>query len=447
VIVMIVGSSTAHVRTLGSLSGFAARAALASLVALTACASTTPEEASPLDDGVRDPASVGPEIADGQGAPVDDGDGDGDEELGTVSSAATASPLDSLLPGTKSAWTMTFRDEFDATTLDRTKWSTTLAWGDRSLSGNKELQCYGDGNFEHRSGTLRIVARKQSRACPKPAFQAPYTSGVIASFGKFSQQYGYFELRAKVPKGKGLWPAFWLLPEDKSWPPELDVFEVVNDGKTIHQTSHWKSATGTHQQSHSSTSSRRRRPRTTSTGSAGGRASSSGTSTARRRSASPPAFRRSRCTSSPTWRWVGAGRATPTRRPPSRPCSRSRGSAPTAAPTGASAAADTRRDETRRDETRRDETRRDEAWRVDVARARSSRGGGGWRKVGPLENSGATKPILVDGFGDDAARGSAGACGKCRRGAYEACRARFTGERLRDVIVVARTLRGGAGEA
>ena len=51
-------------------------------------------------------------------------------------------------------------------------------------------------------------------------------------------------MRAKVPKGKGLWPAFWTLPSDLSWPPEIDVFEILGDRtNTIYMTYHYPTAT------------------------------------------------------------------------------------------------------------------------------------------------------------------------------------------------------------
>src|SRR5690606_26160267 len=105
-----------------------------------------------------------------------------------------------------------------------------------------ELQYYADPAHENynpfsvSNGVLTITAK------PTPTgFDAdgqPYVSGEITttkgssssqdpnSLG-FSKKYGYFETRVKLPAGKGLWPAFWLIPENGGWPPEYDIFEVL----------------------------------------------------------------------------------------------------------------------------------------------------------------------------------------------------------------------------
>ncbi|NBO17709.1 MAG: glycoside hydrolase family 16 protein [Proteobacteria bacterium] len=77
---------------------------------------------------------------------------------------------------------------------------------------------------------------------------ATYMSGSITSF-PYAQKYGVFIIRAKLTKGKGTWPAFWLLPASKDWPPEIDVFESLGaDPKTIITTVHYEDAYGNHAQ-------------------------------------------------------------------------------------------------------------------------------------------------------------------------------------------------------
>jgi Glycosyl hydrolases family 16 len=71
-------------------------------------------------------------------------------------------------------------------------------------------------------------------------FAHDYVSGAINSY-PFGQTYGYFELRGRLPAGRGLWPAFWLMPVDMSWPPEIDVMEVLGQEPTrIFTTVHSK---------------------------------------------------------------------------------------------------------------------------------------------------------------------------------------------------------------
>ncbi|HLY07608.1 MAG TPA: family 16 glycosylhydrolase [Rhizomicrobium sp.] len=66
-----------------------------------------------------------------------------------------------------------------------------------------------------------------------------FTSGEINTFHDFSQTYGYFEMRAKVPAVDGMWSAFWLRRENSTWPPELDIMEILGrDPTTLHVNCH-----------------------------------------------------------------------------------------------------------------------------------------------------------------------------------------------------------------
>jgi len=139
-------------------------------------------------------------------------------------------------------WTLIWSDEFEGTTLDRSRWEPQLGNGfhdHRSGQwvpgwGNNELQSYTDqpSNLSLRDSCLVI------RACREAALDGcEYTSARIrtkTSDGQslFSQAYGRFECRARVSAGQGIWPAFWLLPTDEAYggwaaSGEIDVMEVV----------------------------------------------------------------------------------------------------------------------------------------------------------------------------------------------------------------------------
>jgi len=100
--------------------------------------------------------------------------------------------------------------------------------------GNNELQYYTDRteNVKVENGFLLITARKES-------FEGSnYTSGRLVTKGKVEQQYGRFEARIRLPYGQGMWPAFWLLGDDRAgtevWPNigEIDIMENTGDAPT-----------------------------------------------------------------------------------------------------------------------------------------------------------------------------------------------------------------------
>jgi beta-glucanase (GH16 family) len=131
--------------------------------------------------------------------------------------------------------------------------------GSRTLPSNGEMQIYVDRGFRGTTkeplgldpfrvtkGGLEIIADRAPDAIKPYIWNYDYTSGLMTTQPSFSQLYGVFEMRARVPKGKGMWPTFWLLPTDRSWPPEIDVFEILgNDPTTLHTNAHSK-ATGKH---------------------------------------------------------------------------------------------------------------------------------------------------------------------------------------------------------
>jgi beta-glucanase (GH16 family) len=162
---------------------------------------------------------------------------------------------------------VTFEDQFDSFRPWRNGhgvWRTEFKDGRsddpfelRTLRGNKELQLYvdpamplrGAGKAEQvaaldpfvtHGGLLDIVAKPAPPALAQQLGGFRYTSGLITTQPSFSQTYGYFEMRAKLPRGKGVWPAFWMLPADLGWPPELDVVESIGDPAFVWTTAHSK---------------------------------------------------------------------------------------------------------------------------------------------------------------------------------------------------------------
>jgi beta-glucanase (GH16 family) len=145
-----------------------------------------------------------------------------------------------LPPDQQKGWVLTFHDEFDGDKLDTTKWNDQY-WHGRTHSNN-EQQYYAPDGYEVSKGRLRFKGEKRSMG------GKTYTSGMITSLDHFSQKYGLFEIRAKFPKGKGYWPAFWLLPITREWPPEIDVLEILgHEPEKVYFTTHWRDAAGKHQ--------------------------------------------------------------------------------------------------------------------------------------------------------------------------------------------------------
>jgi beta-glucanase (GH16 family) len=143
-----------------------------------------------------------------------------------------ASPLASFA---QSGWNLTFSDEFNSTSLNTTKWGTQYTW---SCTNNDELEGYEAANVTEAGGLLTLTATHTTNSCDGGK---SYSSGLIESSGKFSQLYGYFEARIQVPAFQGFWPAFWLMPANGAWPPEIDVIELGEGGDftTARMTNHY----------------------------------------------------------------------------------------------------------------------------------------------------------------------------------------------------------------
>ena len=140
--------------------------------------------------------------------------------------------------------TLVWSDEFDGSSVNSNNWTFETGSGGW---GNQELQNYTNGNnSEVVDGNLVITARKVN----DNTTVGSYTSSRMVTLGKQSFTYGKMEIRAKLPAGRGLWPAIWMLGNDISsigWPAcgEMDIMEYVGyDPDIVHSTVHTTSGSG-----------------------------------------------------------------------------------------------------------------------------------------------------------------------------------------------------------
>jgi beta-glucanase (GH16 family) len=142
---------------------------------------------------------------------------------------ATSRPTAPIGPG----FELAFAEEFDGEQLDVTRWKSGMPWGNHTLG---EAAMYRPSALSVADGVLAMTATQQQ------AGGRPYTSGAINSDGLYQFTCGYAEVRAKIPRGRGLWPAFWLLSTGPGTTGEIDVFEVLgHEPERAHMTLHLES--------------------------------------------------------------------------------------------------------------------------------------------------------------------------------------------------------------
>lgn len=124
-------------------------------------------------------------------------------------------------PSSGDGWKLVWQDEFNGKSLDPKKWTALL----REQSKHNELQYYLPDEVYLENGCLRLRSRERNFGSQR------YTSGRVETKGKFATTYGRFEIRARLPRGKGLWPAHWLYPQDRDWAMEYRMAEAVANGK------------------------------------------------------------------------------------------------------------------------------------------------------------------------------------------------------------------------
>ncbi|MEU5085475.1 lectin [Streptomyces sp. NPDC021356] len=182
-----------------------------------------------LSTALAGAAAVGPAHAEAANGPA---------RAGAAATSATAVSTSAAGAAT------TFSDTFDGpagAAVDPAKWQTET--GDNV--NNHERQYYTPGTRNAAldgQGHLVITARRENPANYQCWYgTCQYTSARLNTSGRFTAQYGHVEARMKIPRGQGMWPAFWMLGTPVDWPDsgEIDVMENVGfEPSTVHGTLH-----------------------------------------------------------------------------------------------------------------------------------------------------------------------------------------------------------------
>jgi beta-glucanase (GH16 family) len=225
------------------------------LVGLAGCSGDAGSDAG-VDQGVdAPPADASRAAMDGgaeSGALDARAGGDARAETGATSDAGNAGDGGRATDGGDAGdagdgWSLVWADEFnaaDGTGPDPAYWSNETGgtgWGNQE----REFYTAGSANAEQRSGSLWITARRETPA-GSTCWYGPcqYTSARLVTRGHFTQRYGRFEASIQIPRGQGLWPAFWMLGDDigsAGWPTcgEIDIMENIGrEPARVHGTIH-----------------------------------------------------------------------------------------------------------------------------------------------------------------------------------------------------------------
>ena len=121
----------------------------------------------------------------------------------------------------KNGWKLVWSDEFNGNKPDSSKWNVLF----RETSKHGELQYYVPDEVYVDNGMLHLRSRMRKYGSKE------YTSGRVDTRGKFAPTYGRFEIRARLPAGRGMWPAHWLYPQNRNWEMEALMQKEVAEGR------------------------------------------------------------------------------------------------------------------------------------------------------------------------------------------------------------------------
>lgn len=157
--------------------------------------------------------------------------------LATLACAPLAAPADVIVTQSTTLWNLVWEDDFNGATVNPQNWTYDLGAGGW---GNNELQSYDTASATVQNGELLITARKNA--------DGSYSSARLKTQGLQSWTYGRVAARMRLPRGQGMWPAFWMLGTNITtvgWPKcgEIDIMEMIGGGEdrddSVYGTIHW----------------------------------------------------------------------------------------------------------------------------------------------------------------------------------------------------------------
>src|SRR5712691_11667584 len=166
-----------------------------------------------------------------------------------LSSASQVGPT--AFASNPAVWTLAWSDDFDGpngSPVDFSKWSFDVGG---SGWGNNELETYTSRvTNAHLEGGLLVIKALKETLTGSDNITRNYTSARLLTKNKFTQAYGRFEARIKIPYGQGIWPAFWMLGDNigtVGWPTcgEIDIMENIGkEPSIVHGTFHGPAYSG-----------------------------------------------------------------------------------------------------------------------------------------------------------------------------------------------------------
>lgn len=157
--------------------------------------------------------------------------------IALLAAVPVAAPADVIGTHSTALWHVVWEDEFTGTAVNPENWTYDLGAGGW---GNNELQSYDTASATVQNGELLITARKNP--------DGSYSSARLKTQGRQSWTYGRVAARMRLPRGQGLWPAFWMLGTNITsvgWPKcgEIDIMEMIGGGEdrddSVYGTIHW----------------------------------------------------------------------------------------------------------------------------------------------------------------------------------------------------------------